>query len=297
MTPNAEPAVHPAFPVPAGRPNPFLTRAAPLDEPAAPPIRSEPGTAPSGYGPGTAESPPSAALAESAPRRLGRWRPARLLAAQRGGTGGRVGGGALRPGARVRASLLTPRPDVFPRPAGLRGVHAGRVGHPFLPAGWFLLAAHGGAGAGLLSRLSSAAAAPQSEPRLVGCDAGQLWPDPALESTGAVVVVTRTTVPGLTRARDLAAQYLAGAAPPGTALLGVVLVADQPGKPPTTVARSIGLLDGVFARTWLVPYVPEYRLIAPDERPAVHPLIADVLGDIRTALTSAPAFPSTEGFS
>lgn len=161
--------------------------------------------------------------------------------------------------------------------------------------GWFLLAAHGGAGAGLLAQLSQATSDDAPELQLVGQDAGQLWPDPTLETTGAVVVVTRTTVSGLTKARDLAAQYLAGAAPAGTTLLGVVVVADQPGKPPAPVAASIKLIDGVFARTWQVPYVPEYRVVGPEQAPPMHPLIADVLTDIRSAVTSLTAFPTMEG--
>ncbi len=198
--------------------------------------------------------------------------------------------GAPRRIAKARAGLLVPRPDVFSPPAALRGVHAGRIGGRRPEAGFFLLAAHGGAGTGLLQRLSLLPAGEPPRPvpaggSGVGWDAGSLWPDPALQSTGAVVVVTRTTVPGLTRARDLAAQYLAGAAPPGTTLLGVVVVADQPGKTPSPVAKSVALLDGVYARTWEVPYVRQYRLIQPDDTPPVHPVIADVLADIRTTLT------------
>lgn len=207
--------------------------------------------------------------------------------------------GALREVAKVRTSLLLPRPDVFTRPPKIRGVHTARIGDHSPTSGWFLLAAHGGAGNGLLQRLSERVAASddsQEQPgsfHTVAWDAGQLWPDPALEGTGAVVVVTRTTVTGLVKARDLAAQYLAGAAPMSTALLGVVVVADQPGKPPAPVAKSIALLDGVFARTWRVPYVPEYRLIGPDESPPLHPLIADVLADIHGTL--ADESPITKG--
>jgi hypothetical protein len=197
--------------------------------------------------------------------------------------------------ANVRPALLVPRPDVFPYPTAVRGAHSGRIGNPFLTDSWFLLAAHGGAGAGLLARLSAAAAEQEQDLGRVGQDAGQLWPEPTLERTGAVVVVSRTTVSGLTKARDLAAQYLGGAAPPGTALLGVVLVADQPGKLPAPVATSVGLLDGVFARTWHVPYVPQYRLLGPTQTPPVHPLIADVLTDIRGALSYSSHFPTTKG--
>ena len=201
----------------------------------------------------------------------------------------------MRRVTKVRPSLLVPRPDVFPHPTAIREAHSVRIGNPWLADGWFLLAAHGGAGAGLLARLSAAAAEQEQDMRRIGLDAGQLWPEPTLERTGAVVVVSRTTVSGLTKARDLGAQYLSGAAPLGTALLGVVLVADQPGKVPTPIATSVGLLDGVFARTWHVPYVPQYRLVGPTSTPPTHPLIADVLTDIRAALSYSSGFPTTEG--
>ena len=206
--------------------------------------------------------------------------------------------GALGQVAKVRTSLLVPRPDVFTAPTNIRGVHSTRIGDHQPAAGWFLLAAHGGAGNTLLQRLSECVATPDDQhgqpdsSAVTARNAGQWWPDPALEGTGAVVVVTRTTVAGLAKARDLGAQYLAGAAPAGITLLGVVVVADQPGKPPAPVAKSIALLDGVFARTWPVPYVPQYRLIGPDDLPPLHPLLADVLTDIHGTLAD---FPTTRG--
>lgn len=297
---SVEPATHPKAAVRAGGANPFLTGPGHL-EPAASSVRPDSISAPVETSPVAAQAPPPAAAApQPTGRRLGRWRPAQKSAAPAVTTppaaeqrqASRAAKGTPRQVTRVRASLLVPRPDVFTCPTQLRGVHSNRISSAPSAAGWFLLAAHGGAGAGLLSRLSSATS---DLDQVIGQDAGQLWPAPSLEITGAVVVVTRTTVSGLTKARDLAAQYLAGAAPPGTELLGVVLVADQPGKPPAAVATSVKLLDGVFARTWQVPYVPQYRLIGPDQTPPMHPLIGDVLSDICAVANRFPDLPTTEG--
>ena len=273
--------------------------------PAAPPQGSTPALPLVELGSVSVGVPPSGTAAAAGWWRLGRWwpvQPRRMPPAAAASAPpparpqlSRPVKGAVRQVTKVRTSLLVPRPDVFPPPTALRGTHSERIGNPFLPDGWFLLAAHGGAGAGLLAQLSATAAEQEQDLGRVGIDAGQLWPEPTLERTGAVVVVSRTTVSGLTKARDLAAQYLGGAAPPGTALLGVVLVADQPGKLPTPVAASAGLLDGVFARTWHVPYVPQYRLLGPTSTPPVHPLFADVFTDIRAALSYSSASPTTEG--
>lgn len=300
MFKNAEPATRSKLAAPSWGRSQFLLSAS--IRPAATSERPAPAIPPGEPLVVGEVSPAAATAAAPTGRRLGRWWPTQpwgtppapgAAAASQQTT--RPVKGAARRVTRVRPPLLVPRPDVFPSPTALRGAHSGRIGNPFLTDSWFLLAAHGGAGASMLARLSAAIAEQEQDRGGVGVDAGQLWPDPTLERTGAVVVVSRTTVSGLTKARDLAAQYLAGAAPPGTALLGVVLVADQPGKLPAPIATSVGLLDGAFARTWHVPYVPQYRLIGPTSTPPVHPLIADVLTDIRAASSYPSAFPTTEG--
>ncbi len=261
---------------PAVTRNPFITTAGPIQTP--PPAAGEFRPAPPPLsGPEPPQMPGRRKEARGAFRR---WHLRRAK-------------GAPAQIAKVRTALLAPRPDVFVPPALLRGVHTARVGASDWAESpsWCFLAARGGAGAGLLSRLSDLPGE-----QAAGWDADRLWPDPDLQrGTGAVVVVARTTAAGLAAARDLAAQYLSGTAPAGTVLAGVVLVADQPGKPPAPITRSISLLDGVYARTWHVPYVPEYRLLASDDVPAVHPLIADVLVDIRAAVTELSAHTSTEG--
>ena len=194
-----------------------------------------------------------------------------------------------------------PRSDVFeaPSPARRLPVRTAALAGKGLRPGWFFLAAHGGSGAKLLARMSwqpykDVLQAAVSEGRPVGdypaygIPAGRAWPNPRLESTRLVVVVCRTTMAGLAWARDVAAQYLAGQAPTDLEVLGVVTVADQPGRLPRPLESSRALLKGVYGASWHVPFVPEYRLYGglPDEQcPEIHPAVAHVLAEIRSTLS------------
>jgi hypothetical protein len=118
----------------------------------------------------------------------------------------------------------------------------------------WLLGAHGGAGVSTLRRCLEQAGIPAA-------DAGRAWPVP---DERPVLVVTRTHGRGLAAAQAAARQYLAGYAPPGTVLLGCVLVPDGPGRLPrhiTAAARS--LVSAVYAETLAAPWAEEYRLLDP----------------------------------
>jgi hypothetical protein len=193
-----------------------------------------------------------------------------------------------------RRFLSAPRGDVFMPPLPQRqlpvrqtSATAGRR-----PA-WLFVAAHGGSGATLLARLSAQGVpncardgeALSTGPPLYGMAVGRAWPNPQLEPTGLVVVVCQTTMRGLGWARDVAAQYLSGTAPAYVHVLGVVTIADQPGRLPQPIAAARGLLAGAYPHTWHVPYVPEYRLLTgfPGEPcPPIHPAVEDVLAAIRS---------------
>lgn len=209
----------------------------------------------------------------------------------------------LTPPRHRQDALAAPRGDVFSPPAPDRWlpVHHARAAPLGEHASWAFVAVHGGSGAGLLTRLvrdpydvavAAAVAAGQPALRLPGfaVNAGRAWPDPVAERVTEVVVVCRTTMRGLVRARDAAAQYLAGNAPTGVHLVGVVTIADQPGRLPHPIAAARGLLAGVFSHIWHVPYVPEYRLLTglPGEPcPPCHPAVDDVLGAIRATITTS----------
>ena len=203
-----------------------------------------------------------------------------------------------RPAYRARA-LGAPRADVFSPPPPQRQllVRQHSAAGEARPA-WLFVAAHGGSGAALLARLSwqpykaaveAGAAGRSAEDLAFGVTAGRAWPNPALEPTSVAVVVCRTTMRGLAWARDLAAQYLSGCVPAGLRLLGVLTVADQPGRLPPPLAAARGLLAGAYPHCWAVPYVPAYRLLTglPDEPcPPIHPALDDVLTAIRRTVTS-----------
>ena len=203
-----------------------------------------------------------------------------------------------RPAYRARAPEA-PRADVFSPPPPQRQllVRQHSAAGEARPA-WLFVAAHGGSGAALLARLSwqpykaaveAGTAGRSAEDLAFGVTAGRAWPNPALEPTNSVVVVCQTTMRGLAWARDLAAQYLSGCVPAGLRLLGVLTIADQPGRLPPPLAAARGLLAGAYPHCWAVPYVPAYRLLTglPDEPcPPIHPAVDDVLTAIRRTVTS-----------
>jgi hypothetical protein len=195
-----------------------------------------------------------------------------------------------------RTALSQPRADVFAPPGRQLPVRRTPLAGGRSP-GWFFVAAHGGAGTTLLSRLSWQASSDGDDggwrssgagaPPAYGMDSGRGWPNPALEPTGRVVVVCQTTMRGLGWARDAAAQHLSGSTPQGLELLGLVTIADQPGRLPHPIRAARDLLAGAYPRTWHLPYVDAYRLHGglPDEPPPpLHPAVGEVLAAIRSLL-------------
>jgi uncharacterized protein DUF6668 len=133
----------------------------------------------------------------------------------------------------------------------------------------WLLGAHGGAGVSTLRRCLEQAG-------ILAADAGRAWPVP---DGRPVLAVARTHGRGLACAQAVARQYLAGYAPPETALVGCVLVPDGPGKLPrqiTTAARS--LVFSVYAHTLSEPWAEEYRLLDPLQSTDWPPLPGEFAG-------------------
>jgi hypothetical protein len=199
-----------------------------------------------------------------------------------------------------RPVMGRPRPDVFgpdipTRELGVRTSRVAGAAHP----GWLFVAAHGDSGAGLLAKLSWRAyldavdhgAAPSSAPAFA-VSAGRGWPNPRLEPPRPCVVVCRTSLHGLAWARDAAAQYLCGRAPEGLRLMGLLTIADQPGRLPPPLSTGRSLLTGLYAHSWHLPYLQQYRLFSglPGAGlPPPHPAIDDVLTDIRATITREAA--------
>ena len=115
-------------------------------------------------------------------------------------------------------------------------------------AGLWIVGAHGGAGESTIAALVDA-----------WKPAGQAWP--TLESAEPVtaVVVARTNVRGLTAAKAAAKQWASGLVPE-VELLGLVLVADAPGRLPRPLRDLSRVVGGGYPRAWQLPWVESWRL-------------------------------------
>ncbi|MCX7541345.1 hypothetical protein OS128_00230 [Corynebacterium sp. P5848] len=111
----------------------------------------------------------------------------------------------------------------------------------FAPAFW-LVAAHGGAGVSTLEKFWQPAA-----------DASRMWPQD--EDSTACVVVARSTKAGL----EAAAQTILNDT--GSAeIIGLVVVADVPGKLPKDLDHKLRMFDEQMP-VWRIDYLPKLRLV------------------------------------
>lgn len=151
-----------------------------------------------------------------------------------------------------------------PSPLGPPSPQA-NVGFPTLAAGlpvhtitepatlWFV-GAHGGAGETTLSQLDDGWQA-----------SGHVWPvAPVPELWCPTVLVARTSVNGLRAAQGALTQWAASGTGPSTQLLGLVLIADAPGKLPKALRDLTKLVEGGAPRSWHLPWLEDWRLAKPD---------------------------------
>lgn len=85
------------------------------------------------------------------------------------------------------------------------------------------------------------------------------WPLVPTSPAPRVLLVARTSASGLRAAQITATQWAAGASPP-IDLLGLVLVADAPGRLPRPLRELAQLVGGGVPRTWLLPWSEPWRL-------------------------------------
>lgn len=158
--------------------------------------------------------------------------------------------------APVKSRAVTPQPGAV-SPGGTGTMPAAQA-PAAASARWWWLGCHGGAGVTTLTH-----AVPG------GADAGRVWPRPAPGGRAPVLLVARTHASGL-QAAQLAAQQWASGALPGVDVLGLVLVADAPGKYPRPLAQLRKLVAGGVPRAWHVPWCEPWRcgeLPAPETAP------------------------------
>jgi len=118
---------------------------------------------------------------------------------------------------------------------------------------------------------------------------GHRWP---ASTTTPVLLVARSSMTGLTAARRAATQWASGAAG-NLPLLGLVVIADAPGRLPRPLAHFTDVVGGGVPRLWRWPWIDQLRLDPDLDRSAASwPRSALALLDTIDALT--PAAPATE---
>lgn len=77
-------------------------------------------------------------------------------------------------------------------------------------------------------------------------------------ASSALFVVARSNLRGLAAAQ-VAAQQWASRLVPGVDLLGLVVMADAPGRLPRPLRDRLQVVAGGYARTWTVPWIETWR--------------------------------------
>jgi hypothetical protein len=178
---------------------------------------------------------------------------------------------ALRGSARSRSLLERPAPGLVTPPPRHRRLPAKRSGRRRDEV--WLLGTHGGAGVSSLLRAG-----------VPGEDTRRAWP-----ADGWVLLVARTSAAGLRSARDAARQHASGTAGAGCRLVGLVLVADAPGRLPASLAAFADLVAGAFPRVYEVPWLEEWRQCPDGEVLPAPPEVRRLADDLRTLTADSKA--------
>ncbi|HRL81412.1 MAG TPA: hypothetical protein PLK46_13925 [Propioniciclava sp.] len=126
-----------------------------------------------------------------------------------------------------------------------------RIVEQHRPAELWWVGAHGGAGESTLAGLAPEWPA-----------AGHAWPRTPAPAPAPVVLVARSNAHGL-RAAQTAIMQWAGGLVPSVDVLGLVIVADAPGRLPRPLRDLAQVVSGGVPRTWNVPWVESWRLGEP----------------------------------
>ncbi|WP_372459682.1 DUF6668 family protein [Agromyces cavernae] len=145
--------------------------------------------------------------------------------------------------------------------------------HPMSSELWWV-GTHGGAGETSLAGLVPGWAA-----------ASHGWPQvPSSTLRSRVVLVCRSNVSGLRSAQAAAQQWAAGMVPFAD-VLGLVVVADAPGRLPKPLRELVQLVGGGVPRLWTVPWIESWRLggsfSLPDAPRDVRQLVDDLRANLR----------------
>lgn len=113
--------------------------------------------------------------------------------------------------------------------------------------------AHGGAGESTLATLAA------------GTRAGEhAWPVSGDRGgSSRVAIVARTNYAGLMAAQRIGREWASGAVPQSVELVGLIVVADAPGRRPKELRQLEQHVAGGFPRLWTLPWVEAWRLAEP----------------------------------
>lgn len=143
----------------------------------------------------------------------------------------------------------------------------------------WLVGAHGGAGESTLAGLDEGWRA-----------SGHAWPSLPSGDAAPCVVVARTHVRGLLATRAALTQWAASGTGESARLLGLVLVADAPGRLPAPLRDLAKVVAGGAPRTWEVPWVEAWRMgdDVNDRLPRAVSELVDQLRHLATATARQP---------
>jgi hypothetical protein len=147
--------------------------------------------------------------------------------------------------------------------------------------GWFV-GVHGGSGASTMAALVAGSQATTGA--WVAAGGAQL----------RVVLVCRSSLHGLTAARSAMTTWAAGSAPAGVTVMGLVVMADAPGRLPRPLGQALDVIAGGVPRCWRLPWVEAWRT-------SPTPTLSDLPSSAQHTLAQiasvvrAPARPSPQG--
>jgi hypothetical protein len=204
---------------------------------------------------------------------------------------------ASDPGSSVRRGLLTPGPvsgssAVLPKPvSGIPKTTGPARPQPHVPmptasmpvrrvgdrAALWIVGAHGGAGESSVAELVEG-----------WVPAEHSWPVTDDLSPCPCIVVARTNVRGLLAAQVGLTQWAASGVGPSARLVGLVLIADAPGKLPAPLRDLAHVVAGGAPRVWHVPWIEAWRLGDPVTERMPRP-VSKLVGQLRSLAASAAA--------
>lgn len=146
----------------------------------------------------------------------------------------------------------------------------------YAPVWW--LGVHGGAGETTLTQLD-----------LVNGEARHSWPISPDGTSTRVILVARANANGLLAAQRAATEW-ASRTLPTVQLLGLVIVADAPGRAPKPLRELAARVGGAVPRVWNLPWVEAWRLGEPVSLDLAPKEVRALMTDVEAAIRSTHPF-------